>query len=566
MSLKKLVSNGKAFTLPVILAIILSLLVVYLQGNTIFPSGFFDSRHNLVFWSDVLFHDSNVHLSLIGELLNRFPPTNFATATGELKNYHFLFDVVVAVLHKLTTIPVLDLYYRLVPAVLSLSLSFVVYKSLMTLTHNRWTSALGIFFTILTTSWGAQTPYLKAFFGLQPVTPASNLYMTDQLLSMLVNPQGQLSLIIFLTLFLLLNFYETSKKVIALIVFATLLGLSFGFKAYGGIVFAPAAVLCGLYYLVRLKDPKPLVAVLAGLAIMALWIAFTIDGKVAGLAFAPFWLLDHMMSDLDKLNEPRFLLLKDHYLQSTNWLRLLSLNLIAMAIYIIGSSGLRIFGLISVISLVRQKSLPLSAVFLFCAAGISLTLPIFFNQSKKAYDTVQFTPYFTLFMGLMFSVAIFTFVNILKNRYLKAFVLLSTLILVTILNMNEISIRFRPRVEKIVIPASTVEAMEFIRIQTPPDSVFLLAPTEFNRHYLAFSSLSQRRTTYSGLDFAFQVGADSQALTTEWENSFTQGLVASPFDYLFVPNLEEDYFAKIRENYQFESVFDNGSVKVLKRI
>src|SRR3989344_910465 len=565
-SLRKLVSNGREFVPPLAPAIFFTLVVIYLQGATIFPSGLFDKSGNLIFYNDVLFHDSNVHLSLTGELLHRFPPTNFAASGVPLKNYHYLFDVFLAVMHKLTAISVLDLYFRLVPVILSSLLCLVIYQSLMVLTKKRWACALGIFFTILATSWGPQTPFVKDILGASPVTPASNLFMTDQLLSMLVNPQGQLSLIVFLTLFLLLHHYEHTKRTITLVLFALLLGLSFGIKAYGGIVFAPAAIFSAVYFIIRTRDPKPLLAVLFGFAIMASWVALTIDRGVAGLQFAPFWLLDHMMTDLDKLNEPRFLLLKEHYTQMSNWARLFVLNLFSLAIYVFGSLGLRLFGLLGVIWLIKQKMSSPSLFFLITAAALSFTVPVLFNQSKKAYDTVQFTPYFTLFMGLMFSVTVFIFLKHLrKRRIFKAIFAVSVVTLVILLNLSEISIRFRPREEKIVIPNTTLEATEYVRTETPPNAIFLLAPTEFNRSYLIFSSLTQRRTAFSGLDFAYQVGQDTQRLRTQWESYFADGKVPADVDYLFIPAPEEDDFFRIKENSRFVTVFDNSAVKILKK-
>ena len=101
-----------------ILVVIFTLMVIWVQGSLLFPNGIFDNQGNLIFYDYGAFRDVTVHLSLIGELLNRFPPTNFAAGGIALKNYHYFFDVSVAVLAKILPISLLDLYFRVVPIIL----------------------------------------------------------------------------------------------------------------------------------------------------------------------------------------------------------------------------------------------------------------------------------------------------------------------------------------------------------------------------------------------------------------------------------------------------------------
>ncbi|MDO8633798.1 MAG: hypothetical protein Q7K34_00735, partial [archaeon] len=191
--LKKSASKKNA---PLVLAVFFSLLALWAQVIRIVTSGLFDPNGNLIFYGSVLFHDSNVHLSLIAEILHRFPPTNFSYFfEGEqiLKNYHYIYDILLALVNKIFLISSLDLYYRIFPVLISLSLSTVIYLTAYRLTKSKTVAAFSIFFTIFATSLGSTLPLLKNIIGGNHVTGGSNIFMTDQIQDILVNPHGALS-------------------------------------------------------------------------------------------------------------------------------------------------------------------------------------------------------------------------------------------------------------------------------------------------------------------------------------------------------------------------------------
>ncbi len=542
------------------------LLVIFVQTVNIFTSGVFDQKGNLIFYGDVLFHDSNVHLSLISEMQNRFPPTNF-TYTMEgvktLKNYHYLYDVLLAIAARVTHLSVFDLYYRFGPIVISFLLSVTIYLTALRLTKNKITATLAIFFTIFATSFGSILPYIKALFNASPVTGGSNIFMTDQMLDLLVNPHGGLILVIFLGLFLLLWQYEESRSKKYLFLYSLLLGLSFGVKAYGGIVFVPGAILCSVWFLISKKDYRPAFATFLGLVIMAAWIFTNVDRGVAGLQFAPGWLLEKMMIEMDRFNEPRFLLLLQHYQGVGNWLHIAILESAAFLIYLVGSLGIRIFGLVSIIIFLKKiKDSTPSQIFLFTVAIVSFIVPVFFNQSKKAYDIVQFTPYFTLFMGIMFAVFLFQ----IRTKWP---IILALMIFFVWSDRGELQNRLTNLMtgpEKIVISKQTLAATSYIANRTPKNSIILLAPTSFNINKPWFPALTGRQTVYCCRGFAFQVGVDTDKAEQSLKDIFSGGIPYQNFDYIFLSRAEEGQFAKIKELYSLQSVFENSEVVIFKKV
>ncbi len=535
-----------------IIAVLFTLLSVWAQGSEIARSGLRDQEGNLLFNGYVLFHDSNVHLSLIAEMRHRFPPTNFAAGgTTPLKNYHYLFDAGVALISKVSPFSVLDLYFRIIPAVISVSLAAAVYFTTKRLTGNTLCAATAIFFTIFGTGFGTLDPSFWYRFGLHPNHSASNLFMTDQLLGMMVNPQALVGLILFLVIFLLLSKYQETGRVGNLVLMALLLGLSFGIKAYGGIVMLPAVLLAGVWQLIFRRDQKILWFGIFGGIVMGIWFFLTIDRGVAGLQFAPFWLLDKMMIDLDRLNTPRFLIARDQYLLIHSYWRLIILYSYALLFYLVGSLGIRLMGIISLVAILKKTTkITAAEAFLLCAGFISLLIPLFFNQMKKAYDVVQFTPYFTTLMGIMFTVAVFKIISVGTGKS-KALLLGLLVIFVLWSDREELSSRWQPNREPIVIPRKVLAAVDYVKTKTPPSAVFYLPPNDFNRRYLWFSSLAERRTIGAGEDFNQQVGAVTPP--------------SANYDYLFFLRPEAIDFAKMVEAGRFKIVFENESALVFER-
>lgn len=553
----------KKFWLFLTLAV--TFLVIWVQGKPLFENGLLNSDGALVFKDAVIFRDSLVHLSLIGEIASRFPPTNFAAGGIPLKNYHYLFDTILAIFSKLLPISTLDLYFRLTPIILSTALCLVIFLTIYRLTNNKLFSGLGVFFTIFATSFGALVPPIKIFLHARTVTGGNNMFMTDQIFNMLINPQGVLALIIFLTLFLLLDKYSREKKLLTLVFYSVLLGVSFGIKAYGGIVFAAAGACFSLYYFVIKRDLRPLVATACGILLITGWFFYTIDTKVAGIKFAPFWLLEVMYTDLDRLNEPSLPFLKSTYVYLGSWHHVIRLTLEQFAAYFLGSLGFRLLGFIGVFYLLKNiiKNGP-AWVFLLAGAIVSFIIPLFFNQSSKAYDIVQFTPYFTLFMGIMFTYSLFLIGQKVKNPAVSVAIITFFVLAFLALDLRDLTERIRTGRDNIIFSNSKLQALNYVKTQTPPDAIFLLPVNQFNDDYLWLPGLADRRTFYSGARFASQVGVDIALKKDQIEKLQTGKGCSLDFAYLYLNREEIGTFDRIKSSCKLAIVFENDEVTIFR--
>lgn len=551
----------KKFWLFLTLAV--TFLVIWVQGKPLFENGLLNGDGALVFKDAVIFRDSLVHLSLINEIASRFPPTNFAAGGIPLKNYHYLFDTILTIFSKILPINTLDLYFRLTPIILSTALCLVIFLTIYRLTNNKLFSGLGVFFTIFATSFGALVPSIKILLHARTVTGGNNMFMTDQIFNMLINPQGVLALIIFLTLFLLLEKYSREKKTLLLVFYGLLLGVSFGIKAYGGIVFAAAGTCFSLYYFAVKRDLRPLAATGCGILLITGWFFYTIDTKVAGIKFAPFWLLDVMYTDLDRLNEPNVTFMKSIYANIDSWHHVIRITVEQFLVYFVGSLGLRLLGFVGVVSLVKNllKVSP-AWVFLLIGALISLVIPLFFNQSSKAYDIVQFTPYFSLFMGIMFTYTLFLLAKKLPHPAVS-FVLIAIFILSFLaLDQRDLLERTQSGRDEIVFSKAQLGAIDFIKNQTPQDSIFLLPISDFNDDYLWLPGLAGRRTFYSGSRFASQVGVDIEKKKNQVKDFQTGKGCTLDFDYIYSDRTNLGEFDRIRSECKDKVVFENNEAVI----
>ena len=524
-----------------ILALLSTLAVILVQGAILFRNGVFDKFGNLNFYDYAAFRDITVHLSLVNEILNRFPPTNFAAGGVALKNYHYFFDVFLSVFARFPIISFLDLYFRVTPVVLSVGLCAAIYFAALKLSKSRLAASLSIFFVVFANSFGPAVPFVADFFKWSHVTGSGNTFMMDNLLGMMVNPQGILSLIFFLSLFLLFERYEATKKTFWLFLIGFILAISFGTKAYGGILFAPAAILSGVFYIWKKRNFMPLVFIGLGIALMGAWVLYSINGGVAGLTFAPFWLLVDMMSDINRLNQSVFTLLP------TNIFKAPGVVLFEFVVFLFGALGLRVFGWKEI-----KRKLTGGVVFLYATALASLFLPIFFNQSSKAYEVVQFFPYFWVTAGILFSVWI------AKQKWP---IVLIFILLFLAFDKQELDIRWTGSTERITIPAAEMAAVNYIRQNTDPNAIFLLAPSGFNANNLWFSALAARRTVYSGERFDQQIGIDTVALSQKVKDAFAGKKIDLKYDYIFVSQTLDGSSARISNQRNLQVVFSsNGAV------
>jgi len=470
-------------------------------------------------------HDTMWNIAIIEELYYDFPPENPGFARVQLKNTHYLYHLFAAATEQITRISIIPLYYYFLPALVSLLFGLGIYAVGTIVTSDFRFHALTIILGFLC---GNAAYFVPLFLG-KNFDWKGNTFFADQPFDQLTNPYTVFGFVLFLfgTYWW---FRATHNKLnlkhlsIATIFFA----ISYGFKSFAGVIALPAIIGTSLILTVLKQDKKYLLA--SGLFLIIfvpLFFLTTTFGSV-GLRWSPGWLLREMMTSADKLNMPDFADKEDFYVNSKNYLGLGKVKLIELAIYIGGNLGVRLVGLVALVSslvilFVKKQThplLPAAVLTTFIVFG-GLSLPLLFNLGASAHNVIQFTPYALLFLVFptVFAIEkVWRWLNKVTPLFAALFVIICVALAAPV-NLKNISQKIHASGE--LIPQTYLEAFEFIKWQTPRSSVIVADLARFPTAPIYISALGTRRMYLVETGFAQQTGNDPQARLQLLEKSFS---------------------------------------------
>lgn len=330
-------------------------------------------------------HDGIWHISLITSLASgTFQMPIFA---GEvIKNYHLGFDLLVAAIHVVTRIPVITLYFQILPPLLALGVGWSAYLLVLEWTSSKPAALWAIFFTYFGGSWGW-------LFG-----GGESMFWSQQAISTLINPPFALSLIL---LFLGLRQLHLKSYFWAVLLFTSLALVK---------IYASVLILAGLS-LVTLTNRSRAIVFVTTLVLSLLVFLPTNKSSTSLIVWQPGWFLETMMAVSDRVNWPKFYSAMINYKASHNLLKLPLAYSAAALIFLVGNLGTRIIGF---------KSFRLGIQSVVVVLGFAL--PMLFVQSGTPWNTIQFFYYSQAIMGLLAGIAISRF-----PRWLTVSVLILTI-------------------------------------------------------------------------------------------------------------------------------------------
>lgn len=464
-------------------------------------------------------HDGIWHISLANSLSQgKFSLPIFAGAS--IKNYHIGFDLTLAILHKLTSISLADLYFRLLPILISLSIGFLLYKLLNLM---KWDNSQ-IF-------WALFFVYFGGNFGWK----GESQFWSQQSISTLINPPFALSLVFILIGLIFLN----QKKIILASIF---LGLLIQIKAYASVIMLGSLFLVGLYEYFIAKNFNLLkVFLISSLISMAIFLPFNfMSGSL--LEFKSFWFLETMMSFPDRVGWAKYGEAMVNYKLAGNLIKGIPAYLIAFLIFWYGNMGTRFIGelYIAKFKFSRNKISNIELIILLSIL-IGGLLPIFFVQKGTAWNTIQFF-YYSLFFssilaGFIFSEIINSRVNI---KYKKIYIL-GIIILTTHTTFKTLKNNYLPSRPPSKISREELEALEFLEDQ--PDGIVLIQP--FDRKLADLAIANPPRPLYLYESTAYVSAFTGQQVFLEDEVN----LDITGFDWQSRRSDVEDYFKNPNKNF-----------------
>ncbi len=407
-------------------------------------------------------HDGIWHLSLItGLARGSFGMPIFA---GELiKNYHIGFDLLVAVLHLISDLPVSFLYFQILPPLLALGVGWSVMGFLKAWKKDDRAIRWGLFFTYFGGSFGWLVSLIR-----NGQTGGESMFWSQQSISTLLNPPFALSLIIvFFSLTSLLKYQRHPTKT-AWLISVILFGFLLEIKVYAGILALGSLLVISVYEFLTEKKTGLLRIFLGSLVIsLIIFLPFNRNSQSL-IVLRPGWFLETMLIYSDRFYWPRLYHTIVDSRQLHNWPKSLLGYFLALFIFLIGNLGTRVLALIAVI---KNRKPDIVSLFIYSFIFGGLLLPMLFLQKGTPWNTIQFFYYSQIFLGILAALFISGLFGRLNHHKYFRYAIWLLIIIVTIPTTLDTLDHYLPSRPPAMISKDELQALNKLA-SLPPGNVF----------------------------------------------------------------------------------------------
>ncbi len=369
-------------------------------------------------------HDGVWHIALINHLANsNWQMPVFAGET--LKNYHVGFDLLLAILHRITTIPVQTLYFQIIPPIIAFLTGFLTYKFVYLWKKSKSQAFWATFFIYFAGSFGWIVSLAR-----EGQIGGESMFWSQQAISTLVNPPFALSVVLMLLGLIGLLKFKKSLTIWRILAISLIFGILAQIKVYAGILSLGGLFIAGLYEFIKEKKTT-LIKVFIASSIFAALLFFPLNQYSAGLiVFRPFWFLETMMGLSDRFNWPRFAEAMVNYRLGNIWYKAIPAYSIAFLIFIVGNMGIRIIKAPLMIQwLKKYKKLSFVEIFFAVVIFSGIVFPMFFLQEGTPWNTIQFFYYSLTFSGVLAGVVFGKWLEEKRQKLIKALVIIAIIFL-----------------------------------------------------------------------------------------------------------------------------------------
>jgi hypothetical protein len=384
--------------------ILVIFLGVILQLIPVFRTGWVYS-YGMGFWG-ANGHDGVWHTSLANALLRGVPPENPALSGVVLKNYHYLFDLLLGISHQFSAISLEDLLFRFYPLLLSLMLGIGSYLLVTKLFKSKVAALISLFFVYFAGSFGWIATYLTS-----KVLSGESAFWANQLVSFNFNMPFAISLINLIVFLLLFIVFIEEYSPFLLSVLILIAGSLVGFKSYAGILVIATLFFIGVASYLKEKKTDLLKLFIGSSLFSLVFILPNFTPGIQFFIFSPFWLVHSMIDDPDRVGWTRLSMARLAYFERGQWFKFFLVETIGLGLFLVGNLGMKVWGgiYIFVNRSPRSGKLCLSFIvnrmfwnFLIIFSGLSVLIPLIFIQAGNSWNIVQFFYYF-MFFGALFS-------------------------------------------------------------------------------------------------------------------------------------------------------------------
>jgi hypothetical protein len=374
-------------------------------------------------------YDGIWHIALINNL-TRLSLENPVLSGEVIKNYHIGFDLLIALLHKITTIPVSTIYFQIFPPIASILIGWLTYVFVNNWTKSRRSALLATFFTY----FGGSAAWL--------IGMGESTFWSHQSMSTLINPPYALSLILILAGLVSL---QKNKLIFSVLCF----GLLVQVKAYAAIMILGGLFVAGIYEFYKSHTFIFAKVFVGSLVINLILFSLVKNDSLSVFSFYPFWFLETLFAARDRLSWPKMAEAMLSYKTQSVIVKYTLAYGLAGLIFVAGNYWTRLIFLKDIFKKIDSYKLMFLAMIIF-----GLFMPTFFVQIGTPWNTIQFLYYSLFFSGILTGIVISK-----MNNYLVVMILLLTVPT----SLIGIKSTFVTNTPPAVITNEEVEALNFLK-------------------------------------------------------------------------------------------------------
>jgi len=381
----------------------------------VFPSGShycFNGNCGDYYWG-VNEHDAIWHISVANASFKSFPPLSPIFAGSLLSGYNLIIDLILH-LFSIVKISPFIMYFKILPVIWFVGFSYMAIILAKRISKEKIFTLVFLFLSY----FGASITFLIPLIREKTIIGNVSLSVTQQILT-LTNIQLAFSyILLFWTLFILLGKKLSIKHFILL---GLIVGLQWGLKFYTGFIATNIVCITLIIRWLKNKNLNNIFSIIfIGLcSIAAIILTYNPLGSIKQgsiFVFNPLALVWPLVEERSLLYSS-YLANAKYYLLSLNRFspRLIVLELVLIAIYIVLNFGPRILGLFYLLKTSLRKQAKDVDIAVLLSVVVSISMALLFVQRGSWWNVVQFL--FPVFILLNLYTA--SFISSIKNNNLK---------------------------------------------------------------------------------------------------------------------------------------------------
>lgn len=435
-ALDKYLTNKNSLLLTSKLGLFLVIIGSLSWSLTMIKSGL-NYGYGLGFWG-ANGYDGVWHIALINNLA-RFSFENPVLSGEIIKNYHIGFDLLIAVLHKITTIPVSVIYFQIFPPIASVLIGWLTYVFVKTWTKNIKSAILATFFVY----FGGSAGWI--------IGMGESTFWSHQSMSTLINPPFALSLILILAGLIFLQKYINKPSNLYFVLTVLCFGPLIQVKAYAAILILGGLFVASTYSFLKNHTFSFLKIFIGTLIVNLLLFKLVKNDSLSVFTFYPFWFLETLFAARDRLSWPKMAEAMLSYKTQSVVIKYLLAYGFAGIIFVIGNFWTRLIFLKDIVKKIDAYKLMFLAMI-----GFGLFMPTFFVQVGTPWNTIQFLYYSLFFSGILAGIAI----SNARHIFVIAVVLLT--LPTSLIGIKNTFVTDTPPA---IISSEEIEALDFLKKQ-----------------------------------------------------------------------------------------------------